>query len=69
MLYLLYLHTFFFMYRILFILCFGGMLASVYLLFLSLAVLQLVCPVCMGAHLVNFALLWLAWGLSEEMRW
>jgi len=54
---------------VVFILCFCGALASIYLLQLSLAVLQIVCPVCTGAHLVNFALLWLAWGYSESIRW
>merc|ERR1740130_889637 len=34
---------------VVFILCFCGALASIYLLQLSLAVLQIVCPVCTGA--------------------
>lgn len=54
---------------ILFVLSFCGALASLYLLQLSLVVLQIACPLCMGLHLVNFSLLWLSWRFSEEVRW
>lgn len=54
---------------VLFVLSVCGTLASVYLLQLSLVVLQIACPLCMGLHLVNFSLLWLSWGYSEQVRW
>jgi len=54
---------------IIFMLCFGAVLASIYFLQHSLTVLQLVCPVSVGLHAVNFALLWCAWGFSEQVRW
>lgn len=54
---------------ILFVLSFCGAIASLYLLQLSLVVLQIACPLCMGLHLVNFSLLWLSWKFSEEVRW
>lgn len=61
-------HVYFPVY-IVFVLCFCAAIASIYLLQFSLVVLQIVCPVCMGAHLVNFSLLWIAWGYSEQVRW
>jgi len=54
---------------LIFVLCFCAAIVSIYLLQLSLTVLHIVCPLCTGAHLVNFALLWLAWGHSESIRW
>jgi len=45
-----------------------GVLVSIYLLYLSLNVLRIVCPVCLALHVINFSLLWLSLYITQMQR-
>ncbi|EKX54744.1 hypothetical protein GUITHDRAFT_99399 [Guillardia theta CCMP2712] len=52
-----------------FILTAIGVVYSLYLLYFSLSVLRVLCPLCAYVHIFNFILFWIMVDFAEELRW